>query len=53
MKVNESCNDTHLVDIILNKNDVGTLLKGSLIHIECTKELTEVFISVKNKKAGK
>tara|TARA_Y100001973_G_C5107418_1_gene285867 strand:- start:45 stop:206 length:162 start_codon:yes stop_codon:yes gene_type:complete len=53
MKVNESCNDTHLVDIILSKNDIEKLLKGSLIHIECNKELTEIFISLKNKKAGK
>ena len=52
MKVNESCNDTHLVDVILNKDDVKALLEGKVAHIECVKDETEIFICVKDKNNG-
>ena len=50
MKVNESCNDTHLIEIRLSVEDIKNLQRGKLAHIECVKsESTEIFIIMEEK----
>lgn len=44
MKVNETCNDSHLVDIILSAEDIKKIQNGLVAHIECEKNSTEIFI---------
>jgi len=46
MKINESCNDTHLVDIILSAEDIKRIQNGLVAHIECKKDETEIFITM-------
>ena len=50
MKVNESCNDSHLVDILLNAEDIKKIQKGLVAYVECVKESTEIFIAMEEKK---
>jgi len=45
MKVQESCNDTHLIEIKLDAIDILSLKNGKIAHIECKKsENTEIII---------
>ena len=46
MKENESCNDSHLVDIILNAEDIKRIQNGEVAFIECVKDSTEIFIKM-------
>ena len=46
MKINESCDDTHLVDIILSVEDVKRIQNGEVAFIECIKNETEIFIKM-------
>ena len=46
MKVEESCNDSHLVDIKLTKEDIVQIIKGKFIFVECVKDDTEIFIGM-------
>tara|TARA_B100000519_G_C14160050_1_gene398824 strand:- start:678 stop:824 length:147 start_codon:yes stop_codon:yes gene_type:complete len=46
MKINESCNDTHLVDIILSAEDIKKIQNGLVAHVECAKDETEIFITM-------
>lgn len=49
MKIQESCNDSHLVDIKLTNKDIDQILKGKLVYIECVKDDTEIFIGLEDK----
>ena len=44
MKVEESCNDTHLIEIKLTAEDIKNLKNGKIAHIECVKTDSEIFI---------
>ena len=46
MKINETCNDSHLVDIILSAEDIKKIQNGLVTHIECKKDETEIFITM-------
>ena len=47
MKVEESCNDSHLVDIKLSKKDIEQIIKGKFIFFQCVKdESVEIFIGM-------
>ena len=50
MKVNESCNDSHLVDIILSAEDIKKIQNGEVAFIECVKDETEIFIQMEEDK---
>lgn len=50
MEIEESCNDSHLVDIILSDKDINQLKKGYILAIECVKDETEILISKQIKK---
>ena len=46
MKINESCNDSHLVDIILSVEDIKRIQNGEVVYVECVKDETEIFIKM-------
>tara|TARA_R100000700_G_scaffold38061_1_gene48908 strand:+ start:634 stop:780 length:147 start_codon:yes stop_codon:yes gene_type:complete len=46
MKVEEVCNDVYAVDIVLEKEDLKKIRKGKLIHFECIKSDTEIYITM-------
>ena len=46
MKIDETCNDSHFVDIKLTKKDIDRIIKGEFIFIECKKDETEIWIGM-------
>ena len=48
MRVQESCNDSHLVDIRLTDKDIDRILRGKFVYIECKKDETEIFIGLED-----
>ena len=48
MKINETCNDSHLVDIILSAEDIKKIQNGLVAHVECVKDETEIFIKMED-----
>ena len=46
MKINESCNDTHLVDIILSAEDIKRIQNGEVAYVDCIRDKTEIFIKM-------
>ena len=49
MKVEESCNDNHLVYIQVSNADIKALKNGLLANIECEKSDTQIIIELKEK----
>ena len=52
MKIKESFNDTHLIDVKLSLNDLHQLKKGAIFYVDCPKSDTEIFISIKKEKTN-
>ena len=51
MKIKESFNDTHLIDIELTLDEAHKLIKkGGSFFANCPKSETEVFVSIKRRK---
>jgi hypothetical protein len=50
MIVQETCNDSHLVDIRLTDKDIDKILRGKFVYIECKKDDTEIFIGLEEEK---
>tara|TARA_R100000458_G_C8143069_1_gene153481 strand:+ start:23 stop:184 length:162 start_codon:yes stop_codon:yes gene_type:complete len=48
MNIQESCkkqyNDTHLVSISFDENDIAKLIEGKVVHIDCAKTETQIYI---------
>ena len=44
MKIQESCNDSHLVSVSLTEDDIQKILKGNVVFIECEKDETQIYI---------
>ena len=44
MKIQESCNDSHLVSVSLTEDDIQKILKGKVVFIECEKDETQIYI---------
>ena len=44
MKIQESCNDSHLVSVSLTEDDIQKILKGKVVFIECENDETQIYI---------